>query len=226
MARHKIAVISDTHDLLRPKIREVLEECEYILHGGDIADQKTYDEISAIKPCTFVRGNADKELSGSIPAEQEISLFGFKFYMVHNIKHIRKGLAGVDFVIYGHSHKYEDCTKDGIRYLNPGSCGPRRFHQPVTMMVLTVDDETGHAELEKIDHSPVLEANDVKLPVKDMDRLLKCIMKDMDADRSVADIAARNRVDEDFVRQVLQIYVTHPGIDADGIMNRMDILGK
>ena len=66
----------------------------------------------------------------------------------------------------------------------------------------------------------------MKLPVKDMDRLLKTIIKDMDTNRDPADIAKRNRVDEEFVRQILQIYTTHPGIDVNGIMNRMDILGK
>ncbi|WP_081828234.1 metallophosphoesterase family protein [Oribacterium sp. FC2011] len=63
--------------------------------------------------------------------EQEIELEGYCFYMVHNIKHIREDLSGIDFVVYGHSHKYENRQKDGITYLNPGSCGPRRFTQPV-----------------------------------------------------------------------------------------------
>ena len=226
MAEHRIAIISDTHSMLRSEIRRVLEECEIILHGGDIADLKTYDEISAINPCTFVRGNADKEWAEFIPKEQEVSIFGFVFYLVHNKKHIRENLDGVDFVIYGHSHKYEDYSVDGIRYLNPGSCGPRRFHQPVTMMVLIVDDVTKSAEIEKIDCSPTLTSSDIKLPPKDMDRLIKGIMKDMDAGRTVEEIAKRNRVEENFARQILQIYTTHPGIDADGIMNRMDILGK
>ena len=144
--------------------------------------------------------------------------------MVHNKKHIRKDLSGVDIVIYGHSHKYEDRIVDGIHYLNPGSCGPRRFHQPVTMMVLTVDDETKDAELQKIDCSPVLKAGENSLSHKDMDRLISGIMKDMDANKRVEDIAKRNHVDEEFARQVLQIYTTHPGINVDGIMNRMDIL--
>jgi predicted phosphodiesterase len=33
--KHKIAVISDTHSLLRPEIKERLMECELILHAGD-----------------------------------------------------------------------------------------------------------------------------------------------------------------------------------------------
>jgi len=226
MARHRIAILSDTHSLLRPEIKEVLQGCEYILHGGDIADRKTYDEISAIAPTTFVRGNADKEWAGFISTEQDVVLYGFHFYMVHNRKQIRKDLNGVDFVIYGHSHKHEDYEDKDIHYLNPGSCGPRRFHLPVTMMVLTVNDDTKQYFIEKIDCSPVMRPGETKIPAKDIDRLLKGIMKDMDANRSVGEIAKQNRVDEEFVRQILQIYVTHPGIDVDGILNRMDILGK
>lgn len=64
MAEHRIAILSDTHNLLRPKVREVLEGCEYILHAGDIADKKTYDEISSIAKSVFVRGNADREWAG------------------------------------------------------------------------------------------------------------------------------------------------------------------
>ena len=61
--------------------------------------------------------------------------------MVHNKKQIPKDLEKKDFVIYGHSHKYESYVQEGVQYLNPGSCGPRRFNQPVTMAVLTIETE-------------------------------------------------------------------------------------
>jgi len=32
----KICILSDTHGLLRPQVRETLEGCNYILHGGNI----------------------------------------------------------------------------------------------------------------------------------------------------------------------------------------------
>ena len=34
--KHRIAVISDTHGLIRDEVREVLKTCEIIIHGGDI----------------------------------------------------------------------------------------------------------------------------------------------------------------------------------------------
>ena len=59
MPTHKIAILSDTHGLLRPEVREALKGCEHILHAGDIADRKTCDDIACIAPATFVWGNAD-----------------------------------------------------------------------------------------------------------------------------------------------------------------------
>lgn len=252
---HRIAILSDTHSLLRPEIREILMTCEVILHGGDIASQKVVDEIQALAPAYFVRGNADKEWAAAIPEELDITLFGFHIYMVHNKKHIRQELEGVDIVIYGHSHKYDETVKDGRLYLNPGSCGPRRFHQPITMMVMTVDEEAHTYQIEQVNcrtetqeqgsanqerekreisgrkkesggterasADPVL-----KLTEKDMDKLIRGIIRDMNAGRRVEVIAERNHVEEEFVNQILQIYTTHPGIDVNGILDRMDIWGK
>ena len=54
----------------------------------------------------------------------------------------------MDVVVYGHSHKYAAEEKDGRLWLNPGSCGPRRFHQEITMMLAEVGN--GEIRVEKI----------------------------------------------------------------------------
>ena len=59
-----------------------------------------------------------------------------------------------------------------------------------------------------------------------MDKLIKAIVKDMNMGRDVETIAKRNQVEVEFVNQILQIYTTHPGIDVEGILNRMDIWRK
>jgi putative phosphoesterase len=215
----KIAIISDTHSLLRPEVEEKINTCDYILHGGDIASKETFERIKEIAPAYFVRGNADKDWAKEIPVEQDIELSGYRFYMVHNIKHIREDLSGIDFVVYGHSHKYENRQKDGITYLNPGSCGPRRFTQPVTFMIMTIDD--GLYSIEKVDISPILKKGTKYPPEKEMDKLIKSIIKDMESDRTVDEISKRNRVEKALVEEILQIYTTHPGIDVSGILDRL-----
>jgi putative phosphoesterase len=222
--KHKIAVISDTHSLLRPEIMEKLKACELILHAGDIKSKETAEELERLHTTYFVRGNADKgSWADEIPLTRELELYGVKIFMIHNIKQIKTDRTEQDIVIYGHSHKYSESCKNGVCYFNPGSCGPRRFHQEVTMGILTIDEKDKSFSFEKVDCSPVLRAEDVRLPEKDMAKLIDTVIKQMNAGKTVDEIAQKNRVEVDLVHQILQIYTTHPGIDTQGILNRMDI---
>ncbi|MCM1187039.1 MAG: metallophosphatase family protein [Lachnoclostridium sp.] len=148
---HRIAVLSDTHGLLRPEVTEVLKTCEMILHGGDINNRKIVEQLEQMAPLYAVRGNNDKDWAQGMAEELEITLFGLHIYMIHNKKHRKENLKGTDLFIYGHSHKYEEKSEDGVFFLNPGSCGPRRFKQPVTMAVLEVYEDTGKWKVQKIE---------------------------------------------------------------------------
>lgn len=145
----KIAILSDTHGLLRPEVVEQLKNADAILHGGDINKQSIMDELRQYAPLYVVRGNNDKEWAEEIPHDLTVTLEGVTFYMVHNKKEVPADLSGVDVVVFGHSHKYVEEEKDGVWWLNPGSCGPRRFHQEITMMMAEVTD--GQIRVEKID---------------------------------------------------------------------------
>ena len=68
--------------------------------------------------------------------------------MVHNQKEIPAELSGADVVVFGHSHKYVQEERNGLLWLNPGSCGPRRFHPEITMMTAQVSH--GQIQVEKI----------------------------------------------------------------------------
>ena len=145
----KIAILSDTHGLLRPEVVEQLKNADAILHGGDINKQSIMDELRQYAPLYVVRGNNDKEWAEEIPHDLTVTLEGVTFYMVHNKKEVPADLSGLDVVVFGHSHKYVEEEKDGLLWLNPGSCGPRRFHQEITMMMAEVTD--GQIRVEKID---------------------------------------------------------------------------
>lgn len=144
----KVAILSDTHGLLRPEVVEYLKEADAILHGGDINKPGIVEELQQYAPLYIVRGNNDKEWAESIPHNLTITLDGVTFYMVHNKKEVPTDLSGVDVVVFGHSHKYVQEEKGGILWLNPGSCGPRRFHQEITMMMADLTD--GHIQVKKI----------------------------------------------------------------------------
>ena len=104
----KIAVLSDTHGLLRPEVMEIVNTCDAVLHGGDINTRKIADELSKDKPLYIVRGNNDKEWAEDIPPFLRFELDGITFYMVHNKKEIPQDLTGVNVVVFGHSHKYSE----------------------------------------------------------------------------------------------------------------------
>ena len=144
----KIAILSDTHGLLRPQVIEQLKTADAILHGGDINRQDIVDELRQYAPLYVVRGNNDKDWAEGLLHHLTVTLGGVTFYMVHNKKELPPDLTGVDAVVFGHSHKYVQEERDGILWLNPGSCGPRRFHQEITMMAAEVED--GKIWVEKI----------------------------------------------------------------------------
>lgn len=144
----RLAILSDTHGLLRPEVLGHLETADAILHGGDINRQSVLDELERYAPLYVVRGNNDKEWAEGLPHDLTVTLGGVTFCMVHNKKEVPADLTGVDVVVFGHSHKYVQEERDGILWLNPGSCGPRRFHQEITMMMAEVTD--GAVRVEKI----------------------------------------------------------------------------
>ena len=144
----KLAILSDTHGLLRPQVVEYLKTADAILHGGDINKPAIVEQLQQFAPLYIVRGNNDKEWAEDIPHDLTVTLEGVTFFMVHNKKEVPVDLSGVDVVVFGHSHKYVQEEKDGILWLNPGSCGPRRFHQEITMMMAELAG--GKIQVEKI----------------------------------------------------------------------------
>ena len=145
----RLAILSDTHGLLRPQVVEHLKTADAILHGGDINKPAIVEQLQQYAPLYIVRGNNDKEWAEDIPHDLTVTLEGVTFFLVHNKKEVPADLSGVDVVVFGHSHKYVQEEKDGILWLNPGSCGPRRFHQEITMMMAEI--EGGTIQVEKID---------------------------------------------------------------------------
>lgn len=227
MEAHRVAVLSDTHGILRPEVVDTLRTCEAILHGGDVGDPEIVSRMEEIGPTYVVRGNTDnKGWAEGLPEELAITLFGFRIYMTHDKRHIPEDLSEIDIVIYGHSHKYEEIACGRIRRLNPGSCGPKRFRLPVTMMVLTLYPAEHRIETKKVDYTPgsarkFSEAY-YRLSDKDMYQLIRRIMKDVDDGKGIASIAASRHVEKEFAEEICRMYLTHPGVDVDGIMDRME----
>ena len=144
----KLVILSDTHGLLRPEVLECLKDADAILHGGDIHRPEIVDQLRQYAPLYVVRGNNDKAWAEEIPHDLTVTLEGLTFCMVHNKKELPADLSGVDVVVFGHTHKYVQEEKEGRLWLNPGSCGPRRFHREITLMTAQLSE--GKIQVEKI----------------------------------------------------------------------------
>lgn len=148
---HKIGVISDTHGLLREEVRRILRGCEVILHAGDIGRREIMDALREIACVHAVLGNNDWDWIGELPEALDFELFGLRFYMVHDKMQIPEDLRDKDFIIYGHSHRYEERRDGGTVWLNPGSCGPRRFSYPITMALIETGADEGGCRVKKVE---------------------------------------------------------------------------
>ena len=136
-----IAVLSDTHGLLRPAVTNAILGVDHILHAGDVGDPLILERLASMAPVTAIRGNID--VAGPcalLPATEMVRLSGVLFYLVHSLADldIQPAAAGVRVVVSGHSHKPALHETNGVTYLNPGSVGPRRFHLPIAMAFVTV----------------------------------------------------------------------------------------
>lgn len=150
----RIGVISDTHGLLRPQALQALAGSDHIIHGGDIGSEAILDQLRDIAPLTVVRGNNDRgPWAEAVPDTAILELGGVKVYALHDIATlaIDPVVAGVQVIVYGHSHSPSATWRGGILYLNPGSAGPRRFKLPVSVAELLVDGPSLTARVIQLD---------------------------------------------------------------------------
>lgn len=135
----KIGIVSDTHNVLRDEVIEDLKTCDYVIHAGDILKEEIVDTLKKIAPLYIVKGNND-----CIDLDEELtfSIENYRFFLIH-----QKGKKqDVDFYIYGHSHQYACYQEEGVLYLNPGSCGKKRFSLPLTYIILYLYKESYQVE--------------------------------------------------------------------------------
>jgi putative phosphoesterase len=149
-----LGVISDTHGLLRPEAVAALRGSGRILHAGDVGSPEILDALAKIAPVTAIRGNIDTDpWEHSLPDTEVIEIGGISIYMLHDLGQLdlKPEAAGFRVVVYGHSHRPKMEEKNGVRYFNPGSAGPRRFSLPVSVGRLVIVRGNMRAELVELE---------------------------------------------------------------------------
>ena len=153
----RVGLISDTHGLLRPEAKAFLQGSDYIVHAGDICEQRVLDELASLAPLTAVRGNNDKgEWADGLRETELLQVGAVRVYTIHDLAQLDldPAAAGIRVVVSGHSHKPLVKERDGVLYVNPGSAGRRRFRLPIAVGELMVEGEAVTARIVEIDAAP------------------------------------------------------------------------
>ena len=156
-----IGVLSDTHNQLNDIVLNSLQDCDAIIHAGDIGDADILEQLNAHANYVFpVRGNNDTEEKwpthdlpalADIPDNLELSFdnkviavtHGHQFHKVQS-RHdkLRDQFPHADIIVYGHSHHIACDQQQAPWVINPGAGGYTRTFGGASCMILNYKNST------------------------------------------------------------------------------------
>lgn len=162
----RIALLSDTHNYLDPKLFKYIEPCDQVWHAGDIGTIAICNELEkSNKPLTAVYGNIDgQDIRKIYPKHQRFKCEDVDVWITHiggypgryslDVKTELKRNPPKLFIC-GHSHilKVMHDKELGLLHINPGAAGNHGFHKVKTMVRFTIDKDN-IKELEVIELGP------------------------------------------------------------------------
>lgn len=135
----RIGIVSDSHGAIDPRIVQLLEPCDVVIHAGDVGGPDVLAALDA-PVVVAVRGNNDtrQRWGGAavpLPESVLIDVRGGELAIVHGhqfpqAKRRHAGLRArypdARIIVYGHSHRR--CIDDTLTpwVINPGACGRAR----------------------------------------------------------------------------------------------------
>ncbi|MDA2916678.1 metallophosphatase family protein [Nitrospinae bacterium AH_259_B05_G02_I21] len=160
----KIGVISDTHGFCHPRVFQLFEGAELILHAGDIGDETIITDLEAIAPVTAVFGNIDRPpLTERYPALAEVSIESHLLLVTHQAgppEHLPEDLKALlqdrrpAALVFGHTHLPLARQQGGVLYLNPGYAGRKRFGWKPSVATLFVTEDGLEATIHSLEDRP------------------------------------------------------------------------
>ncbi len=155
----KIGLIADTHNEteLTKKALDIFKQRDisYILHAGDLTSPAMIALFEGFR-CNFVLGNGDLDVEllnketekfgfGPIKKYLKIKLGDKKIMLFHgdDVPLYRESVAcnEFDYIIKGHTHMFENYSKENCKIINPGS-----IYRGLECTVAILDTETDKVE--------------------------------------------------------------------------------
>ena len=224
----KILVISDSHQDSRT-VNEVIERespFDILVHCGDI-EGSLYPVEHKDNPFLIyaVLGNCD---SYGYPQEILFKVGVYNIFVCHGHRYmVHNSLSSIleagkskfaDIILYGHTHVPEIVEKKGILLVNPGSISlPKSPSWERSYAILKIsDDFLPEAEIRHLDNIRVVSPS-----LQPSDRMIKTIMSDIDKGITAQKISKKHGIPTEMAERICRMYLTHPGITVDGILNRI-----
>lgn len=153
----EIAIISDTHGEIHAEILRQINQCDIVIHAGDICG---YQVLAQIQPrqghIIAVAGNNDRpyvwdvkhwSIVKSLPQQVQIQVTGGQIAVEHGHVHdmykpshsdLRQAHPDARLVIYGHTHHLIIDDQQEGWVINPGAAGKTRTHGGASWVKLIV----------------------------------------------------------------------------------------
>ncbi|MDT8282919.1 MAG: metallophosphoesterase family protein [Gammaproteobacteria bacterium] len=148
-----VGILSDSHGYLDPGIADAVNQCDYIVHAGDIFNADVLTQLKPKKELLAVAGNndypafwADEEadIVNALPKTNKLNLPGGLLVVEHGHRlgnhpehdDFRLDHANARLVVYGHTH-HRVIDRSGYPWVvNPGASGKVRTHGGPSCLIL------------------------------------------------------------------------------------------
>lgn len=92
-------------------------------------------------------------------------------------------------------------------------------------MALLEVSESGDFRVEQIIIPHTGRALQIPKSEADRERIVRGVIRGIEKGMTTKVIAGKNQISPEYAEEISRMYLTHPGIDADGILNRLHDAG-
>jgi len=153
-----VGILSDSHGYLHPGVKDTVNQCDYIVHAGDIFNAAVLEQLEPKKELIAVAGNNDfpdfwdpseADVVNALPKNSSLELPGGLLVVEHGHRlgnmpdhtDLRWDHAEARLIVYGHTHRRVVDQKEDPWVVNPGASGNVRNHGGPSCLVLRASED-------------------------------------------------------------------------------------
>jgi putative phosphoesterase len=152
-----VGILSDTHGHLDQRIADVIRQCDFAIHAGDIMGAHILEQLQPRNSVIAVAGNNDypsmwrseeAAIVSALPKSTSLDLPGGTVRIEHGHRlggfpehdQLRWDHADVKLVVYGHTHKRVIDQQAEPWIVNPGAAGRERTKGGPSCLILNASE--------------------------------------------------------------------------------------